>query len=120
MALSWQQGAGPLRKAVTGAQAIEDTEAGVHRTPRSGSREWYLALEMGAAARGETDLLEADALWKMAEEHREAYVSGSSAASPPDPWLAVARRRLEEVRVQAANAHKRATKVAPRSGGAGT
>jgi tetratricopeptide (TPR) repeat protein len=118
MGLSWQQGAGPLRKAVTGAQAIEDTEA-VFFVPEW-EREWYLALEMAAAARGEGDPLEAEALWKLAEEHREAYVSGSSAASPPDPWLAVARRRLDEVRVQAANAHRRAAKIAPRFGGGGT
>jgi tetratricopeptide (TPR) repeat protein len=115
MALAWQHWQGALHTTVTGSKAIEDTES-VFFVP-AWEREWYLALEQAQAARSEDDPRKAVALWKAAQDHREAYVAGASSARSPDPWLAVARRRLEEARVQTDLARKRAAKAPPSQGG---
>jgi tetratricopeptide (TPR) repeat protein len=115
MALSWQQGPGPLRSTMTGAQAIEDTEA-VFFVPEW-ERQWYLALESAEAARGSSDPREAAGLWMVSVGHREAYVAGASSSPSADPWLPVAKRRLEEARAASALARKRAAKAPPPSAG---
>jgi tetratricopeptide (TPR) repeat protein len=106
MALSWQQGVGPQRRTVTGAMAIEDTVA-VFFVPEW-ERDWYLALEAAVAARTSTDPGDAADFWTVAEGHREAYVSGATGAGSADPWLGVAKRRVQQVQAEALAAHKRA------------
>jgi tetratricopeptide (TPR) repeat protein len=118
MALSWRQSGGPPMppKVVTGAMAIEDTVS-VFFVPEW-ERDWYLALEATVEAREASDPHDAADFWKTAEQDREAYVAGASTATTPDPWLSVARRRLDEARVQESAARKRAGGApAPRRGG---
>jgi tetratricopeptide (TPR) repeat protein len=111
MAITWtmfrQQGM--VRR--TGWQAIQDTRS-VFFVPEW-ERDWYLALGSAAAARGASDPRDAAELWKQSELHREAYVARATAAGSPDPWLVVAKKRLEDTRLQSAAAGKRAARLPP-------
>jgi tetratricopeptide (TPR) repeat protein len=95
-------------------------------------RLWYLALGAEASAREAADPRDAASLWAAAERAFVEYVasaSGSAIVSAGagasvsanvigpggrDPWLPIARVRLQYVQAQRAAAEKRGEKLAPR------
>jgi tetratricopeptide (TPR) repeat protein len=99
------------RKPYTGWDAINDTSK-VFFVPEW-ERHWYLALGCAAKARETLEPAESARLWALAERHREAYVGRSTASGAADPWLAIARRRLEEVHSDRAAAARRAARSSP-------
>jgi tetratricopeptide (TPR) repeat protein len=108
---------------VTGWDAIRDHENAFF-VP-DWEREWYLALGEEAAARDEQSLAAAAASWAAAEQHWAMYVTRAAGVAAPaqgaaevtardHTWLAIARVRLGQARVQRAGAEERARKTAPR------
>jgi tetratricopeptide (TPR) repeat protein len=82
-------------------------------------RLWYLALGAQASAREATDARDAASLWAAADHALGEYVSRAVAAGGRDPWLAIARVRLERIQAERAGAEKRAAKLPPRPVAAG-
>jgi tetratricopeptide (TPR) repeat protein len=74
-------------------------------------RDWYLALGAMAAAGAAHDAREQAAQWADAEAHWDVYVAGASGGGATDPWLAVARKRREQVHTERIAAEKRAAKL---------
>jgi tetratricopeptide (TPR) repeat protein len=115
-AMSWSWSRASLagqRKPYTGWDAINDS-AKVFFVPEW-ERQWYLALGCAAAARAASEPAEAARLWSLAERHRETYVGRSTSSGAADPWLAIARRRLDEVRSDRVAASRRAASATPRA-----
>lgn len=83
-------------------------------------RLWYLALGAAAEAREAQDVRDAAILWASAERALDQYVARAAAAGGHDPWLAIARVRLERVRVERLSADKRAARLPPRAPARGT
>jgi tetratricopeptide (TPR) repeat protein len=84
-------------------------------------RDWYLALAATAGAGAAHDAREEAAQWADAEAHWDVYIAGASGGgSPPDPWLAVARKRREHVQAERQAAEKRAAKLPRLQAGRGT
>jgi tetratricopeptide (TPR) repeat protein len=109
-AMRWQKiaftGSGPPVRIVTGWDEIHET-AGVFFVPEW-ERDWYLALGAVAGAVAASDARDETAYWSAAARHWERYVAGSSTASVRDPWLTIARLRLDHARAQRAAAARRA------------
>jgi tetratricopeptide (TPR) repeat protein len=82
-------------------------------------RLWYLALGAEASAREATDPRDAASLWASAERALTEYVNRATTAGGRDPWLAIARVRLEHVQAERGGAEKRAAKLPPRPASAG-
>jgi tetratricopeptide (TPR) repeat protein len=78
-------------------------------------RLWYLALGAQASAREAPDARDAASLWAAAERAFGEYVSRAAGAGGHDPWLAIARVRLEHVQAERAAAEKRGAKLPPRA-----
>jgi tetratricopeptide (TPR) repeat protein len=86
-------------------------------------RLWYLSLGAAAEAREAQDPRDAAVLWASAEHSLDQYVERSSAgekAGGKDPWLAIARVRLDRARAERQGAEKRAAKMPPRPAAKGT
>ncbi len=83
-------------------------------------RLWYLALGAAAEARDAEDPRDAVALWASAERALMQYVDRATAAGGEDPWLPIAKVRLERARAEHAGAEKRAAKLPPRPPAHGT
>lgn len=83
-------------------------------------RLWYLALGAAAEAREAQDVRDAAVLWASAEHSFEQYVSRAAAAGGHDPWLPIAKVRLERVRAERLSADKRAARLPPRAPPRGT
>jgi tetratricopeptide (TPR) repeat protein len=89
-------------------------------------RLWYLALGAAAEAREAQDPRDAAVLWASAEHSLDQYVerssSGGGAAGGKDPWLAIARVRLDRARAERQGANKKAAaaKLPPRPAAHGT
>jgi tetratricopeptide (TPR) repeat protein len=115
-AYSWQRvmllPTGPTLRVVTGWSAIHETE-GVFFVPEW-ERDWYLALGATAGAFSAKDARDETASWALAEQHWGRYVAGSSGSSGHDPWLPIARLRLEHARAQHAVAQRSAARLPPR------
>jgi len=113
---SWQQvvlsGPVPAVRTVTGWAVIRDME-GVFFVPEW-ERDWYLALGAAAGAVAAKDARDEAAYWALAERHWGRYVSGSSGAHGRDPWLPIARLRLDHARAQRFAADRRAAGLPPR------
>jgi tetratricopeptide (TPR) repeat protein len=77
-------------------------------------RLWYLALGASAEAREMQDARDAVALWAAAERALGEYVSRAASAGGHDPWIAIARVRLERARAERQGAEKRAAALPPR------
>ncbi len=77
-------------------------------------RLWYLALGAAAEARDAQDARDAAALWASAERVLVEYVDRATAAGGHDPWLAIAKVRLERARAERQSADKRAAKLPAR------
>jgi len=82
-------------------------------------RLWYLALGAEASAREATDPRDAASLWASAERAFTEYVNRATTAGGHDPWLAIARVRLEHVQAERGGAEKRAAKLPPGPASAG-
>jgi tetratricopeptide (TPR) repeat protein len=82
-------------------------------------RLWYLALGAAAEGREAQDARDAAILWAAAERSWGQYVDRAVAAGGHDPWIAIARVRLEHARAQRVGAEQRAAKLPPRSAGLG-
>jgi tetratricopeptide (TPR) repeat protein len=78
-------------------------------------RLWYLALGAEASAREATDPRDAASLWSAAVRALGEYVARAVGAGGHDPWLAIARVRLEHVQAERAGAEKRGAKLPPRA-----
>ena len=104
---------GPGRPVVTasGWDAIHDTST-VFFVP-DWEREWYLALGTPRRARAATDPRDAARSGQAAEHHRETYVARAPRPPAADPWVAIAKRRLDEARGERVAAGKRAGKLTP-------
>ncbi len=74
-------------------------------------RLWYLALGAAAEAREAQDVRDAALLWASAEHSLGEYVERAVSAGGHDPWLAIARVRLQRVRAERVSADKRAAKL---------
>jgi len=115
-AYSWQRvvpsATGPAVRVVTGWSEIHETE-GVFFVP-DWERDWYLALGATAGALAAADARDEVAYWALAERHWGRYVSGSSGSGGHDPWLAIARLRLDHAHAQHVAAERRAAKLPPR------
>jgi hypothetical protein len=86
-------------------------------------RLWYLSLGAAAEAREAQDPRDAAVLWASAEHSLDQYVDRSSAgekAGGKDPWLAIARVRLDRARAERQGAEKRAAKMPARPAAKGT
>jgi tetratricopeptide (TPR) repeat protein len=77
-------------------------------------RLWYLALGAAAEGREAEDARDAVALWAAAERSWGQYVDRAVAAGGHDPWIPIARVRLEHARAQRIGAEQRAAKLPPR------
>jgi tetratricopeptide (TPR) repeat protein len=77
-------------------------------------RLWYLALGAAAEAREAPDARDAAALWASAERALGEYVARAASAGGHDPWMAIARVRLERARAERQGAEKRAAKLPAR------
>lgn len=77
-------------------------------------RLWYLALGAAAEARDAQDARDAAALWASAERALVEYVDRATAAGGRDPWLPIAKVRLERARAERQSADKRAAKLPAR------
>jgi len=115
-AYSWQRvtlsPSGPTLRVVTGWTAIHETE-GVFFVPEW-ERDWYLALGATAGALSVKNAREETAYWALAEQHWGRYVAGSSGSGGRDPWLPIARLRLDRARAQHVLAERRAARLPPR------
>jgi tetratricopeptide (TPR) repeat protein len=115
MAYSWQRlvlsAAGPTVRVVTGWSQIHETE-GVFFVPEW-ERDWYLALGAVAGAFAARDAREEEAYWALAVRHWGHYVAGSSGGGGHDPWLPIAKLRLDHARAQHSSAERRAAKLPP-------
>jgi tetratricopeptide (TPR) repeat protein len=83
-------------------------------------RLWYLALGAAAEARDAPDARDAAALWASAEHALGEYVGRATAAGGRDPWIAIAKVRLERARAERQNADKRAARLPARPAARGT
>jgi|CZKU01.1.fsa_nt_gi tetratricopeptide (TPR) repeat protein len=83
-------------------------------------RLWYLALGAEASAREASDPRDAASLWGSGERALTGYINRATAAGGHDPWLAIARVRLEHVQAERAGAEKRAAKLPPRPSAPGS
>jgi len=83
-------------------------------------RLWYLALGAAAEAREAQDVRDAAALWASAERALDQYVARATAAGGHDPWMPIAKVRLERVRAERLIADKRAAGLPPRTPPKGT
>jgi tetratricopeptide (TPR) repeat protein len=83
-------------------------------------RLWYLALGAAAEAREAPDARDAAILWAAAERARREYVERAAAAGGHDPWLAIARVRLERAHAERLGADARAAKLPSRPPARGT
>jgi tetratricopeptide (TPR) repeat protein len=83
-------------------------------------RLWYLSLGAAAEAREAQDARDAAFLWASAEHALDQYVARAAAAGGHDPWLAIARVRLERARAERLSADKRAARLPPRAPARGT
>ena len=61
-----------------------------------------------------TDARDAAVLWAAAERSWGQYVARAAAAGGHDPWIAIARVRLDHARTQRLGAEQRAAKLPPR------
>jgi tetratricopeptide (TPR) repeat protein len=104
------QGARVLTQTITGWDVLRDDEE-VFFVP-DWERDWYLALGYAAQALAASDPRAAAAAWRDAERHWEVYVNGSSAAPERDPWLGVARARLQWARAARERADRRSRPAA--------
>jgi tetratricopeptide (TPR) repeat protein len=77
-------------------------------------RLWYLALGAAAEAREAQDVRDGAVLWAAAERALGQYVDRAAAAGGNDPWIAIARVRLERARAERQNADKRAARLPAR------
>jgi tetratricopeptide (TPR) repeat protein len=77
-------------------------------------RLWYLALGAASEAREADDAGDAAVLWTAAERSWGQYVSRAEASGAHDPWLAIARVRLDHARTQRLDAQQRAAKLPAR------
>jgi tetratricopeptide (TPR) repeat protein len=82
-------------------------------------RLWYLALGAAADAREASDPRDALTLWSAAERSLAQYVERATAAGGKDPWLPIARIRLERARAEKQQADKRAARLPARARNAG-
>jgi hypothetical protein len=76
-------------------------------------RFWYLGLAGIEHAAQSKDARAASIAWERAERQWAAYLSGAEKATPPDPWLPIARAHLAKCRAERLNAQKRAGKLPP-------
>jgi tetratricopeptide (TPR) repeat protein len=110
---SWAEvvGFGPAQalRTVTGWDIIRDDRS-VFFVPEW-DREWYLALGDAASARHATDARQAAAFWAAAEGHWSTYVDRATRAGAHDPWIAVARVRLDRAHAAHLDAAARAAKL---------
>jgi tetratricopeptide (TPR) repeat protein len=83
-------------------------------------RLWYLALGAAAEAREAQDVRDAAVLWAAAERALGEYVERAAAAGGHDPWLPIARVRLERAHAERLGADKRAAKLPARPPSRGT
>jgi hypothetical protein len=83
-------------------------------------RLWYLALGAAAEAREAQDVRDAAVLWAAAEHALGEYVERAAAAGGHDPWMAIARVRLERAHAERISADKRAVKLPARPPTRGT
>ena len=60
------------------------------------------------------DARDAVALWAAAERALGEYVARAASAGGHDPWMAIARVRLERARAERQGAEKRAAALPPR------
>jgi tetratricopeptide (TPR) repeat protein len=74
-------------------------------------RLWYLALGAASEAREADDVRDAAVLWAAAERSWGQYVARAAAAGGHDPWIAIARVRLDHARTQRLGAEQRAAKL---------
>jgi len=115
-AMRWQKvvlaGPGPSLRIVSGWDEIRETE-GVFFVPEW-ERDWYLALGVVAGAVAAKDAREEAACWALAEHHWDRYVSESGASGAHDPWLPIARLRLDHARAQRIEADRRAARLPSR------
>ncbi len=87
-------GVDPTGMPVTGS-ALISSDPSVFFVP-SWEREWYLALDLMAAARDARDPHDVVNQWAEAERHWATYVDRSTVAGDSDPFLPIARIRLRE------------------------
>jgi len=115
MAYSWQRvvvSAGvPVVRVITGWSQIHETE-GVFFVPEW-ERDWYLALGAVSGALAARDAREEEAYWALAVRHWDHYVAGSSGSGGHDPWLPIAKLRLERARAKHLSAERSAAKLPP-------
>ncbi len=78
-------------------------------------RLWYLALGAASEAREVDDARDAAVLWAAAERSWGQYVARAAATGAHDPWMAIARVRLDNARAQRVGAEQRAAKLPPRA-----
>ncbi len=83
-------------------------------------RLWYLALGAASEARDAQDGRDAAVLWAAAERALGEYVERATTAGGRDPWVAIARVRLERVRAERVAADKGAAKLPARPPARGT
>jgi tetratricopeptide (TPR) repeat protein len=83
-------------------------------------RLWYLSLGAAAEAREAQDARDAAVLWAAAERALAEYVNRAAGAGGHDPWLAIARVRLERAHAERLGADKRAAKLPARPPARGT
>lgn len=114
--ISWQKpvflASGPTVRMVTGWTEIHETGS-VFFVPEW-ERDWYLALGAVAGALAAKDARDEASYWALAERHWGRYVAGSSGSSGHDPWLSIARLRLEHAHAQYIAANRRAARLPPR------
>jgi tetratricopeptide (TPR) repeat protein len=77
-------------------------------------RLWYLALGAASEAREAEDARDAASLWAAAERSWGQYVGRAVSSGARDPWIAIARVRLDHARTQRLGAEQRAAKLPPR------
>jgi tetratricopeptide (TPR) repeat protein len=83
-------------------------------------RLWYLALGAAAEAREAQDPRDAAVLWATAEHSLSEYVDRATAAGARDPWLPIARVRLDRARAERVAADRRSARLPPRPPTRGT
>lgn len=109
-AMSFAVGQGVVRPR-TGWDLIHD-ERVVFFVPEW-ERNWYFALGAAAQARDAKGARESARAWREAEQNWARYVARSTEARSKDPWLPIARVRLEHARVERESAERRAGKLPP-------
>jgi tetratricopeptide (TPR) repeat protein len=83
-------------------------------------RLWYLALGAAAEARESPDARDAAVLWASAQRSLDQYVARAAAAGGHDPWLPIARVRLERAKAERQSADRRAAGLPARAPTRGT